>query len=107
MSTCQVDACTCKQMLPMRGNPSVCIAYKHPPAVHYEDDITVIRSSYTGIKPTTFYLENWLIYILFSVQSSSTSSSMAKILPHTQQLPIQSSTVSAEVNAQRLRITTS
>ena len=32
---------------------------------------------------------------------------MAKILPHSQQLPIQGSTVSTEVNAQRQRITTS
>ena len=107
MSSCQVDACTCKQILPMHGNPSICIGCKHPTAVHYEDDITVIGSSYSGMKLANIYFQFWLIYISCLVQPDPTSSSMAKILPHSSRLPIQSLSVSNEVNAQRQRITTS
>jgi len=34
MPLCQVDACPCNAILPMRGNPETCIGCKHPIAVN-------------------------------------------------------------------------
>ncbi|RPA91222.1 hypothetical protein L873DRAFT_1848394 [Choiromyces venosus 120613-1] len=46
MPSCQVEACTCLQILPMRGDPTICIGCKHPTTVHYDDaDITILGSS--------------------------------------------------------------
>lgn len=34
MSTCQVDFCSCRQSLPMRGNIGLCIGCNYPVSVH-------------------------------------------------------------------------
>jgi len=48
MSACQVESCSCRQSLPMRGNTSICIGHNHPVSVHLiqkdNDDIEIIPS---------------------------------------------------------------
>ena len=50
--SCQVDACICIQVLPMRGDPTTCIGCKHQVSVYQQqadDDIVVVGSSYPGV----------------------------------------------------------
>lgn len=45
MSTCQVDSCSCRESLPIRGNIGTCIWCNHPVSVHLsskDDEIEII-----------------------------------------------------------------
>ena len=57
MSTCQVDSCSCRESLPMRGNIGSCIGCNHPVSVHLrETDNEVVKIC--GIIGLVFY-EGW------------------------------------------------
>ena len=46
MSTCQVDSCSCRQIVPMRENIELCIGCNHPISIYLsqtDDDIQIIQ----------------------------------------------------------------
>ncbi|RPA89960.1 hypothetical protein L873DRAFT_514058 [Choiromyces venosus 120613-1] len=87
MPLCQVDTCLCNTILPMRGNPDVCIGYKHSVAVYLGGlDDQLLRhasiTSYTYQELKVYNLTN--ITITARKPTSSTAlrtSSTNSILP--------------------------
>jgi len=62
---CQVDTCMGIQVLPMRGDTTTCVGYKHPVSVHQDqsdDDITLISGPYSSMY-FSFY-QTWLLELL-------------------------------------------
>ena len=108
MSTCQVDSCSCRQTLPMRGNIGLFIGCNHPVHVHSSldnDDIEIIQN-WNSKQFCLFYYKFLPILTFYLAQRTSTnpaSSSSSMSLSSTY-LPPRSLNISEEVKFQRQRV---